>query len=822
MTSPVAGPPPCPDCAAPLSGATTCASCGLRLTGPEALRLWEVDQSLVALDAHRAALLAERGRLLAALRPGTVVAPVSSAPPVPAQPGPAWQAPVPQPKQEWTPQRIQNTLLGLGALLLTVAGIVFAAVTYDRLGAGGRAAILVALTLLAGAAVPRVKTRGLDATAETVSIVTLALAALDAYGLRKLGLAEGSAPTVYAAGSAFVLAVLSGTYAVAVPVVFPRLAAVALAHLPVPLLLVHARASAGEAGLALALLAGADLLAWVLLHRAGSALRDVQGALLAAGTVTSGVAITLASVGAFFLDGQAEGQLALVVLAALSVSAGVIAGPGVLRAFLTALPAPLVATAAAAVGADRLTEVQQPLVVAAVGLVAMQVAGMLPRTWRPGPVVGALVVTASAVATQLEAIAQAVALPLSWLQEAWTLPAGTPARLALAPNTEWDGTVVTLLVLLCASVVTAGAGLAVHRLDVAAVPTAVLLFVAAVVLPLGLATSYSLALLVLLGCAAGLLTAGVVVTRTDLSLAALGAGTAIGLLAAVWSVADRDATLLVLAVLTLLFAGVAVRRPEAAGVAGLAAGGLLAAGGAARGLATDQVGGLLLIAPAVLVALTFVLTGVRRLAVETSAGVLAVVAVGLTVDDAGWLSWALATAGLIALADALHADRRLVAAAGGLLLSASSWVRLADAGVEAPEPYVVPLALVALVLGWLRVRREPSTRSFAAYSPGLSLLLLPSLIASFDDESLTRPLLLGAAALVVLLIGAQQRLQAPLVIGGGVLAVDALQLMAPYAAALPRWLTLGAAGLLLVGVGATYEQRRRDVTRLRERFDALA
>jgi hypothetical protein len=350
----------------------------------------------------------------------------------------------------------------------------------------------------------------------------------------------------------------------------------------------------------------------------------------------------------------------------------------------------------------------------------------------------------------------------------------------------------------------------------------VLLFLAAVVLPLGLATSYQLALLLLLGCAGGLLTAGVVVERTDVSFAALGAGTALSLLTAAWSLADRDATLLVLSVLTVLFAGVAFRRPEAAGVAALSAGGLLAAGGAARGLATDQVGGMLLLAPAVLVGLTLVLAGIRRIALEAAAVVLAVTAIALTTDDPGWLSWALAAAGIIALTDALHADRRIVAAAGGLLLSASSWVRLADAGITAPEPYVVPIGLVALALGWLRVRRDPSTRSFAAYSPGLSLLLVPSLVASFDDATLTRPLLLGAAALVVLLVGAQQRLQAPIIIGGAVLAIDALQLIAPYAAALPRWLTLGAAGLLLVGVGATYEQRRRDVAHLRERFDALA
>ncbi|MBK5307360.1 MAG: hypothetical protein JJD92_11795 [Frankiaceae bacterium] len=838
MTSPPAV--PCPDCRAPLTGATTCASCGLRLTGPEAVRLWDVDQALAGLDARRAELLTERTSLLAALRgEGTVLSPAPASPgqmtatsastaaphAIPGRPSgppaPVWQSPVQMPRQEWTPQRVQNTLLSLGALLLTIAGIVFAAVTYDRLGAGGRAAVLVALTVIAGTAVPRLKGRGLDATAETIAVVTLALAALDAYGLRTLGLAEDSSASVYAAGSAAVLAVVAALYATVVPVVVPRIAAVALAHLPVPLLLGHANASVGEGGLALALVVAADLAVWVLLDRFGAALRDAQIAVLVAGTATAGIAVLLSTAGAFF-DGEGPGQLGLVTLAALAACAGLLCSNAGLRAVLTALPAPLVSTAAYALSSDRLTEAQQPLVLAAVALVAIQLAGLLPRDWRPGPVTGALVVAGSALATQAEAVSQAAVLPLTWLATPWTLAAGRDARHALSPDTAWDGTVVTLLVLVCAAVVVTGAGLALHRLAAAAVPTAVLLVVAAVVLPLGLATTYPLALILLLGCSAGLLTAGVATSRTDLSVAALGAGGAMAVLAAAWSTADRDATLLVLATLTVLFTGVAVRRGEAAGVAGLTAGALLAAGGAARQLSADQVGGLLLVAPAVLVALTFVLDGVRRVAVDVAAAALAVTAVVLTLDDAGWLSWSLAIVGLIALADALHPDRREVAAAGGLLLAASSWVRLADAGVVAPEPYVVPLGVVALALGWLRVRRAPSTRSFAAYGPGLTLLLVPSLIASLDDDTLTRPLLLGAAALVVLLVGAQQRLQAPLVLGGAVLAIDALQLMAPYAAALPRWLTLGAAGLLLVGVGATYEQRRRDVARLRERFDALA
>ena len=790
--------------------------------------------ALAALDARHAELLTERVRLLAALRPGAVLSPApkqvtaSSVPAgsLAAAPGTLagpissdWQSPVPATVREWTPQRVQNTLLGLGVLLLTVAGIVFAAVTYDRLGAGGRAAVLVLLTAVAALAVPRLKARGLDATAEAVSAVALALAALDAYGLRTLGLAESSAGTVYAAGSALVLAVVSGLYAAVIPVRLPRYAAVVLAHLPVPLLLIHAEASVGQTGLALALLAALDLAALVLLGRRPQA--DLQVAVVAMGALTAALAGLTGVLGAF-LDGRTEGALALVTLAATSACAALLTGAAPLRFLLTALPAPLVAAAALAVSEDGLTEAQRPLVLAAVGLVAMQAAALLPRAWRPGPVTGALVAVTAGLASQAEAVSQALVLPVTWLTQPWTRIPARDARHALSPLDAWDGTVVTLVVLAAAAVSVAGAGLALHRLREAAVPTAALLVVAAIVFPLGLATSYPMAIVLLLAATVAMLTAGVSVARPDVSLAALGAGTATALLTAVWAVADRDATLLVMPVLTLAFGAVAVRRREAAGIAALTAGAFLAAGGAARGLSEEQVGGLLLVAPAVLVAMTFALDVVRRVAVEAAAVTLAVTAIVLTSGDAGWLSWALAGAGLVALADALHPDRRLVAAGGALLLSASSWVRLADAGITAPEPYVVPIGLLALLLGWLRVRRVPATHSFTAYGPGLSALLLPSLVASFDDTTLTRPLLLGAVALLVLLVGSREQLQAPVVIGGAVLAIDALQLLAPYAAALPRWMTLGAAGLLLVAVGATYEQRRRDLARVRERFEALA
>jgi hypothetical protein len=106
-------------------------------------------------------------------------------------------------------------------------------------------------------------------------------------------------------------------------------------------------------------------------------------------------------------------------------------------------------------------------------------------------------------------------------------------------------------------------------------------------------------------------------------------------------------------------------------------------------------------------------------------------------------------------------------------------------GGRAPEPYVVPLALAALLLGHLRRRAVPGTGSFAAYGAGLSALLLPSLVAALAGGPLWRPLVLAGVALVVVLLGARGRLQAPLLIGGRVLAADALRLLGPYAAALP-------------------------------------
>ena len=506
------------------------------------------------------------------------------------------------------------------------------------------------------------------------------------------------------------------------------------------------------------------------------------------------------------------------------VGAGALTRERTLRTLLWAAPVVVVAKAAYGVATPELTAAQSPLVLAAVALLGVQIAALVPRPERTGPVFGGLAVAVAAVLAVAGSALTGLLLPLTWVVEPWSLAPGSTARQAVGVAATWDGSVVTTVVLAAAAVTAGTAGLALGRVRQALVAAAALVTATAVLLPLGLALSFPAALAVLLALAAALL-AGGALAPTGLRKALLASGSGVAVFAAAWSLADRETTLSVLAVAAVLLAAAASRNAATqplTAVAALLATGELTAVGAANDLAPDQVGGLLLLAVAVLLGLAAVLDRPRALALEAVMVGTGLLATTLAIGDPGWLSWVLAGCGLAALATALRPDRRAAAAAGGLLLSASSWVRLADAGVDAPEPYVLPLAVVALALGHLRRRGAPATRSWQAYGPGLSLLLLPSLLASFGDDGLTRSLLVGALALAVLLVGARERLQAPLAIGAVVLAVDALQLLGPVAAALPRFVSIGAAGTLLLVVGATYEQRLREVSRLRASYESLA
>ncbi|WP_405462768.1 hypothetical protein OG333_05550 [Streptomyces anulatus] len=305
---------------------------------------------------------------------------------------------------------------------------------------------------------------------------------------------------------------------------------------------------------------------------------------------------------------------------------------------------------------------------------------------------------------------------------------------------------------------------------------------------------------------------------------AVSGAVSVGLL----SLASEAAAYAVFGALAVLFAGAAVRVgaevPRAVFAVASVVWGTVLTGFAGRSLDLDphEAAPLVLLVPALTVLLG---ARLRRhpvaLPVELTGALGALVAVGLAVSDAPFLALVLALCGVLAAGAAVRPERRPVAGClAAALFVLATWVRLAASEVSFPEAYTLPVTVPALVVGVARRRRDPEASSWTAYGPGLAATLLPSLAVAWTDTDWLRPLLLGVAALVITLLGARYRLQALLVLGGVALALDGLHELAPYVAqvagALPRWLPPALAGLLLLVVGATYEQRLRDARRLKE------
>lgn len=210
---------------------------------------------------------------------------------------------------------------------------------------------------------------------------------------------------------------------------------------------------------------------------------------------------------------------------------------------------------------------------------------------------------------------------------------------------------------------------------------------------------------------------------------------------------------------------------------------------------------------------------VDAISLEAVAALIAVLALAMSAARPTTLSLALGLTGAVVGGCAVRPDRRPLIWAGALLGLAATWVRLIDLGVGTPEAYTVPAAALTLVLGIWRRHRQPELSSWLAYGPGLAALTLPSLVAVYaDGTGALRPFLLGLAAALIIGVGAARRQQATLLIGAVVLTAVAGHELAPallrLVAGLPRWVPLAVGGAVLLAVGASYEQRRRDLRRL--------
>jgi hypothetical protein len=219
--------------------------------------------------------------------------------------------------------------------------------------------------------------------------------------------------------------------------------------------------------------------------------------------------------------------------------------------------------------------------------------------------------------------------------------------------------------------------------------------------------------------------------------------------------------------------------------------------------------GLLL---ALVAAGAFALATVRAGAAEewvcAAAGAGAGAVAGLTTGGAeawGQVGLQLAVVGVAAGCYALVTHRPLVAVAAVADLVLACWTAVAGAGIETAEAYTLPAAVGLLVVAWPRLRAGGP--SWGAEGAAVGVALVPSALAVAASPSVLRLVLVVAGAVVLVVAGTLLHRKAPFVLGAATLALVVATRLGPYAPLLPMWVSLAAAGLLLLVLGATYERR---------------
>ncbi|MBX3092018.1 MAG: hypothetical protein KF801_05850 [Cryobacterium sp.] len=137
----------------------------------------------------------------------------------------------------------------------------------------------------------------------------------------------------------------------------------------------------------------------------------------------------------------------------------------------------------------------------------------------------------------------------------------------------------------------------------------------------------------------------------------------------------------------------------------------------------------------------------------------------------------------------------------------------------------IPIAAALIATGFVHLRSTPSARSWAWLAPGVTVLLVTSLIATLDERPLWRLVGLGVVGIAVIVVGVAWRMQAPFALGVIVVLIHAVATFLPQLRlayeSLPWWLWLGAGGVLLIVLAARYEQRIANLKSVALRFAAL-
>ncbi|MFG1610948.1 SCO7613 C-terminal domain-containing membrane protein [Actinoplanes sp. NPDC049265] len=141
------------------------------------------------------------------------------------------------------------------------------------------------------------------------------------------------------------------------------------------------------------------------------------------------------------------------------------------------------------------------------------------------------------------------------------------------------------------------------------------------------------------------------------------------------------------------------------------------------------------------------------------------------------------------------------------------WLFMTLSDVALPEAYTLPFAALALAVGIIEARNRPELSSWAAYGPALLAAFVPTVgIVLTTDGGALREVLLLCGAVGTLIVGAQLKQQAPVVVGAAVTVIAAIHFAMTLVG---PWLVLVPLGAVLLVLGATNESRRRTQERVR-------
>ncbi len=793
---------------------------------PDRQALDDLREQILVVDGQLARLIDRRRALVEQYdrHRGAIIGRLGRQVPVP---GPGAGAPTARPPAG---VRTRALLLWLGAALLGISALTFSAVAWSRLGDVGHAVLLLAATTLS--TVLAVAARGrLPMTAEAFVGLTVVLALVDVYAVRRAGLGAGMLLELWwAIGTAVVL----GFVAALGRLTGRRTARFAVAALlPVPAVWLIAAGywptwptAAAFAVLAAAIVAG--LARWGgWFYREGKVVLGVHAA--AVWTVAAMLASS-AALEPRTVTEAAGPALAVAALALAPEFAWRRAKQDSVLRHAAVLVFIVLVLAALTLLAPMLDEEGTFAASVVLGGATVLASWLLPHARRTPALVAGVVVATPGALWAFGTALPAVGGPLGWLADPWTGTVDMKAATVLdGPQTpaasagSWAAVAALVAVAVVAAapalrrqpgdppsgwLVTLGIGcVAVSFAAASAPPTA-----GASVLITLTATASAVVAQLLAGAYAG--RGAPVLGAAPLAGAVFAALPTLG-----WAAVSTGASVMtsVLAAAAATAAALIARRAAALpAFAALAAVlGVVFVGVAARAAgATVPVAGFAVTIAAAVVSLIGVFAlGFSRyagIALECAGAATALAGTYLALDSLTWLAGSLTAMAVAAALAALRPDRRtLYGGAAGLLALSAVWAWLAAAEVGVVEAYTAPAAALMLAAGLLRWRDAPG-RSWLSLGPAVALGIGPTLGLGILDDDTLRVVVAALLCLAAVLTGAVLRLQAPLLIGAAGLVSLGVGQWGGYLVQLPRWITLGAVGVVLMWVGATFEHRRRD------------